>query len=251
MRFRVALLALLASMPAAVARTAAPQRPAPPPSPPALCDAAITATEAKLQIPKGLLHAIGTVESGHWPWIINVAGEDRVFSTKAEAIAATATLQAQGVRSIDVGCVQVNLQQHPNAFATLDEAFDPASNVAYGARYLKALYSARNDWADAAAAYHSQTAVFAEDYRRRVLAAWSGAEVSFSLSRPGRFLLTAPSPLVGLYNAANADAYGVWPPKGVVYGAIPPASFSYRAFRSPSQAHTAYSHFGSVNHAGK
>ncbi|MBV8590269.1 MAG: transglycosylase SLT domain-containing protein [Acetobacteraceae bacterium] len=238
----------------------APAPPPPPLTPSQQCEAAIAQQEKKLAIADGLLAAIGRVESGRpdptthkfapWPWTINAEGQGYVFETKAEAIAAVQGLQEKGVRSIDVGCVQVNLQQHPNAFATLDEAFDPASNVAYGARYLKALYSARNDWADAAAAYHSQTAVFAEDYRRRVLAAWSGAEVSFSLSRPGRFLLTAPSPLA-LYNAANADAYGVWPPKGVVYGAIPPASFSYRAFRSPSQAHTAYSHFGSVNHAGK
>ena len=48
-------------------------------------------------------------------------------------------VQAQGVRSIDIGCMQVNLMHHPNAFATLDAAFDPLANALYAARFLTEL----------------------------------------------------------------------------------------------------------------
>ncbi len=202
--------------------------PAPrPTSPSQLCGAAITATEAALRIPKGLLHAIGLVESGRpdgavgrvapWPWIINVAGEDRVFDTKEAAVAATAALQAQGVRSIDVGCVQVNLMWHPNAFASLDEAFDPSTNVAYGGRFLKELYVGLGSWESAAGAYHSQTPTVAQPYRDRVLARWTGAP-------------SAPAPL-----NTNADVYGVWPPPGAAFAAMPPANFAFRCCGAPAR----------------
>ena len=45
--------------------------------------------------------------------------------TRQQAVAAVQALQARGVRSIDVGCLQVNLMYHPIAFASLDDAFDP------------------------------------------------------------------------------------------------------------------------------
>jgi hypothetical protein len=76
------------------------------------------------------------------------------------------------VRSIDVGCMQVNLRHHPNAFASLEEAFDPAANARYAARFLTELHATRNDWLRAAAHYHSHTPQFADAYRARVEAAW-------------------------------------------------------------------------------
>ena len=32
--------------------------------------------------------------------------------------------------------MQINLMHHPDAFASLDEAFEPGRNVAYGAKFL-------------------------------------------------------------------------------------------------------------------
>ena len=111
-----------------------------------------------------------------WPWTIDADGQGAFFATKAEAIAAVRTLQAAGVHSIDVGCLQVNLQDHPHAFATLQAAFDPASNALYAARFLARLFDRLHTWPAAVAAYHSQTPGLSEDYRRRVLARWqSGA----------------------------------------------------------------------------
>ncbi|HJO71542.1 MAG: hypothetical protein QF450_07035 [Rhodospirillales bacterium] len=59
-------------------------------------------------------------------------------------------LSARGVRNIDVGCMQVNLLYHKDAFATLEEAFEPASNAAYAARFLKDLYATSGSWSAAA-----------------------------------------------------------------------------------------------------
>jgi hypothetical protein len=148
-----------------------------------LCRAAIQAAERAAGLPPHLLMAIGRVESNRrdpetgafhpWPWTINAEGRGQYFPTKAAAIAAVQAEQARGVRSIDVGCMQINLRHHPNAFASLEEAFDPVANARYAARFLTELNSTRNDWARAASAYHSQTPEFAEPYRARVMAAWA------------------------------------------------------------------------------
>ncbi len=150
--------------------------------PPGACEAAIAAATAGSRLPKGLLAAIGQVESGRadpatgavrpWPWTIDAAGQPAYFASKDEAVAAVRALQARGVASIDVGCMQINLMHHPAAFASLDEAFDPPRNAAYAVRFLTQLYGQTHDWAEAAALYHSATPDVAEPYQRRVLAAW-------------------------------------------------------------------------------
>lgn len=147
-----------------------------------LCRTAIRAAERAHGIPQALLSALGRVESGRrdpatgnfgpWPWTINAEGRGQFFSSKAEAIAAVRRLQAEGVRSIDVGCMQVNLRHHPDAFASLEDAFDPAKNAAYAARFLASLHEASKNWLQAAAHYHSQTPELATAYQRRVMAAW-------------------------------------------------------------------------------
>lgn len=148
-----------------------------------LCRAAIAQVEREAGTPPALLAAIARVESGRrdpqgggvhpWPWTINAEGRGSIFPTRAAAIAGVQALQAQGVRSIDIGCMQINLVHHPNAFPSLDAAFDPLTNVRYGARFLRELQATRNDWMAAAGAYHSQTPERAEGYRALVAAAWN------------------------------------------------------------------------------
>lgn len=167
-----------------------------------LCRPAIAMAEAGAAIPPRLLSAIGRVESGRrgadgrlapWPWTINAEGQGHFFDSKAEAVAAVRALQARGVRSIDVGCLQVNLMHHPDAFASLDAAFDPGANAAYAARFLAQLHDQLGTWPKAAGAYHSQTPELGEDYRNRVLAAWPAEQAA------------AGGPLQGLASyAANA-----------------------------------------------
>lgn len=148
-----------------------------------LCRAAIQAAEREAGIPAHLLTAIGRVESGRrdpetgafhpWPWTINAEGRGQFFATKAAAIAEVQALQARGMRSIDIGCMQVNLRHHPEAFANLEAAFDPQTNARYAARFLTDLHGRTGDWTRAAAGYHSMTPQHAEPYRERVLAAWA------------------------------------------------------------------------------
>jgi hypothetical protein len=147
-----------------------------------LCRTAIRTAERAHGIPQALLSALGRVESGRrdpatgnfgpWPWTINAEGRGQFFPTKAEAIAAVRRLQAEGVRSIDIGCMQVNLRHHPNAFASIEDAFDPVKNATYAATFLVSLQEASKNWLQAAAHYHSHTPEFATAYQRRVMAAW-------------------------------------------------------------------------------
>lgn len=154
-----------------------------PPDPPGLlCRQAIAAAERAHGIPAHLLAAIGRIESGRrdsatgalnpWPWTINAEGEGHFFDTRPQAIAAVKALQARGVRSIDVGCLQVNLMHHPNAFANLDQAFDPDSNADYAGRFLQQLFNQTGAWPKATANYHSATPELGEPYRQQVMAAW-------------------------------------------------------------------------------
>ena len=152
------------------------------------CGSAIAAAERAWRLPAGLLPAIARVESGRidpatgtlhpWPWTINAEGTGHFFDSKEEAIAAVSALQARGVRSVDVGCMQVNLMHHPLAFATLDEAFEPEANAHYAGNFLNALSRQLGSWPLAAAAYHSQTPDLAADYQRLVMAAWGHPELA-------------------------------------------------------------------------
>ena len=150
-----------------------------------LCQRAIAGNALTARPPANLLSAIGRVESGRldphdgnvkaWPWSVNAEGRGYAFNTKDEAIAAVRALQARNVASVDVGCMQVNLMYHPAAFASLDEAFDPAANVRYAARFLGELFAETKDWNLAAAFYHSKTPERALSYQQKVLAQLPGA----------------------------------------------------------------------------
>ena len=133
------------------------------------------------RIPDEFLSAIGRVESGRlsagaispWPWTVNAAGTGHVYATKQDAIAAVHTFLAGGIRSLDVGCLQVSLLYHPEAFGSLDQAFDPASNAAYAGKLLLDLFQTTGSWPRAAAAYHSFTPALGEAYQQKVLQAWA------------------------------------------------------------------------------
>ncbi len=151
-------------------------------APASLCEAAIAAAEVQSHIPGGFLSAIGQVETGSrassrvrtaWPWAINAQGEGHVYANEAGAVQAARQFLASGIKSIDVGCLQVNLQYHPAAFTSLEQAFDPAANAAYAARFLVSLFHQTGSWPRAAAAYHSMTPGLGDAYATKVLAAWA------------------------------------------------------------------------------
>ncbi|MDR3536949.1 MAG: transglycosylase SLT domain-containing protein [Acetobacteraceae bacterium] len=154
------------------------------------CEDAIGTAARMTGIPVELMSAIALVESGRpddvsgrlrpWPWTINAEGKGLFFNSKAEAIAAVRVLQADGIRSIDVGCMQVNLMHHPDAFASLDEAFEPRTNANYAGRFLNELSHRSADWLTAAGLYHSATPDLAADYVKRVAAVLHGGKGSLA-----------------------------------------------------------------------
>ncbi len=150
------------------------------------CEQAGRDAEQQYALPAGLLSAIGRVESGRWdaalgrvvpsPWAIDAAGQPYLMDSKEAALERIRSLQASGVRNIDVGCFQINLLHHPSAFSDIDQAFDPAANAQYAARFLTSLRERLGNWEDAVAAYHSATPAFGGPYRQLVFANWATPE---------------------------------------------------------------------------
>jgi hypothetical protein len=174
--------------------------------------------EQRQQLPPGLLLAIGQVESGRrdpatrrvmpWPWTIDAEGTPYRFDDLASAAAATQELQAKGVTSIDVGCFQINLAAHPQAFTGLAQAFDPAANADYASRFLVSLRNRLGSWEAAIAAYHSLTPERGAAYRDQVLAAWGQAADAVDGSR-------AQAPVVRTVVWSPVQAgIRVWTPSG-------------------------------------
>ncbi len=147
-----------------------------------LCGRHIALAEQLAGLPRHLLDAIAKIESGRWrpahgavfawPWTVTAEGKGRFLPSRTAAIAVVRGLKARGITNIDVGCMQVNLQYHPEAFANLNEAFDPARNVAYAARYLGRLRANAGSWTTAIGRYHSNTPHLSNRYRRKVFRAW-------------------------------------------------------------------------------
>jgi hypothetical protein len=155
----------------------------------ALCAAQTLVQNRAEGFPEHMLTAISLVESGRWnkdlkariawPWTVTAEGRGRFFPTKTAAIAEVRALQARGIRNIDVGCMQVNLRYHGEAFAGgLNEALDPAANVGYAVNFLKRLYNETGDWAKTVTAYHSKTPEYAARYAAKIQEAWLEAKES-------------------------------------------------------------------------
>ena len=138
--------------------------------------------ERAADLPAQILSALALQESGRpspnkseilaWPWTVMAEGRGRYLPSKAAAIAEVEKLQARGVPSIDVGCMQVNLHHHPRAFTSLEEAFDPLSNMAYAAAFLTDLRAETRSWTRALGYYHSRNNKKSLNYRRNVLKLW-------------------------------------------------------------------------------
>ena len=234
----VLLLATLLSLPMALAVTSAAWAFPPVASPAQLCEAAIATAERAERLPERMMGAIAVVETGRPDaasrnaaallWTINAEGQGFFFASKQQAIDAVRSLQRMA-RSIDVGCMQISLLFHPNAFATLEQAFDPGANALFAARFLNALRATHSDWPAAIAAYHSETPALGATYRQLVLARWD---------RPG--------------TTRNAGRYADFMPRSARYQDFVPASQVYAAFANAIDAQstpTALRYFSTLNSA--
>jgi hypothetical protein len=147
------------------------------------CQHAIQHAEASRALPQDLLSAISFAESGKWdtekqeiiawPWTVTSRGKGHYFPDKQAAVAFVRDLQSQGVRNIDVGCLQVNLQYHPDAFSDPEEALDPRTNALYAAKFLAQLHQQNKSWSEAIRRYHSANPDRGDPYRQRVLNFWN------------------------------------------------------------------------------
>ncbi len=158
------------------------------------CMAHIPRYERKMGIPLYLLEAISLSESGRrlpglryaapWPWTVNTGGRGYYFDTKQEAVDFVYSVLEKGNPYIDVGCMQVNIRYHHQAFRTVEEALDPEHNVAYGASFLRQNYERTGSWKTAAMHYHSQTPGRGTPYLQGVLRVWKNL-VAYDGTRQG------------------------------------------------------------------
>ncbi|MBB4266125.1 transglycosylase SLT domain-containing protein [Roseospira visakhapatnamensis] len=147
-----------------------------------LCHDQTSRQEQTSGVPLHILTAISLVESGRWderrqariawPWTVTSGPDGRFFRTKTEAIAHVRSLQARGVTNIDVGCMQINLRYHGDAFPTLEKAFEPRANVAYAVDFLTRLHADTGSWTRAVSRYHSGTPHLARRYMKKFRVAW-------------------------------------------------------------------------------
>ncbi len=158
-------------------------------------------------LPPHMLGSIAITESGRmdpdskakvaWPWTVTSGGEGQYFPTKAAAVAEVRRLQKAGVENIDVGCMQINLKYHPNAFASVEAGFDPETNVRYAARFLKDMRQSFGSWSDAVRHYHSADDTRSLAYAKRVAKNYydlTGAKPGTTAEKPTQQVAAAPSP---------------------------------------------------------
>lgn len=115
-----------------------------------------------------------------WPWAVNIAGKSYWFNTKQEAIRAAVYARKSGIKNIDVGLMQVSLKWHGDKFASIEEAFDPKTNLKVAAGIMKG-FLRKHSLFDAIGKYHCPGEVAwcrkaANDYAIEVVGRLKGLE---------------------------------------------------------------------------
>lgn len=123
------------------------------------CEREMALAARKYDVPLAVLYAVGLTETGNrktlHPYALNLSGPSFFFTNQQEAAQRFYSAKKQGIRLIDIGCMQINYFYHSSYFKTLDDMFDPHQNVDYAARFLKSLRQKEGSWTLAAARYHA------------------------------------------------------------------------------------------------
>ncbi len=123
------------------------------------CEAQILRAAQHYGIPAGILYAVGLTETGRkgslQPYALNIAGKAVFASNKQEAIRAFEQARRDGVKLIDLGCMQINHHYHSAQFRDIGDMLDPRRNVDYAARFLSELKKSHGTWSMAVARYHA------------------------------------------------------------------------------------------------
>ena len=173
------------------------------------CSDAAREAERSAGLPSGLLSAIGHVESGGRPWSVNSGQQGVQFASRDEASGYVQGLLATGRRIIDVGCFQVDLYYHPEAFARWQDGLDPQANATAASRILQDLHARTGDWNQAVALYHSADPMRGMPYMQAVLRSWAGG------TGAGASPLPAWRDPFTILVSAQAAGITVWTPAGV------------------------------------
>ncbi len=143
-----------------------------------LCEDAARYASANTGVPLSVLRAVALAETGQtkfdknaysaWPWTVQSGQKGHWFANQPEATAFVKSLMAAQVTNIDIGCFQINLRWHGQAFQNVEEMFSPRSNALYAARFLQDLYGQTGAWRSAVGRYHSRDDDRAEAYVQRL-----------------------------------------------------------------------------------
>lgn len=114
---------------------------------------------ARYDVPIGILYAVGLTETGVrnslQPYALNIEGKAVFPPTAAAAIKRFQQSQIEGVKLVDLGCMQINYHYHGKEFASVSAMLSPAANVNYAAKFLKQLRGREGNWTLAVARYHA------------------------------------------------------------------------------------------------
>jgi soluble lytic murein transglycosylase-like protein len=86
---------------------------------------------------------------------MNIEGRAHYAKNLKDALQAFQAARDEGIKLIDVGCMQVNQHYHGEAFSSVAQMFDPRRNVDYAALFLKRLRAREGSWTLAVARYHA------------------------------------------------------------------------------------------------
>lgn len=126
---------------------------------PDYCTPYIGQAEKVYGIPHGLLQSVALAESGKngipWPWAVNRSGVAYYPNTYEEALTYIKDYRGKARPDVAVGCMQLHMRYHADAFKPVDWSLHPEYNVAYAARFLVSLYKKHGTWTQAVARYHA------------------------------------------------------------------------------------------------
>jgi hypothetical protein len=147
-----------------------------------MCVRAAHIYEKEHGLPQGLLQSVTLVETGTynkntkskspWPWTVNVKGKGYHFKTKEAAVTFAEEQVSKGLKSIDVGCGQVNMKFHGNNFNDIQHAMSPKANLEYAAKMIADNFKRTQNWHTAVAWYHSKTEKYNKRYLKKILSEW-------------------------------------------------------------------------------
>jgi len=100
--------------------------------------------------------AVVKQESGGQPWVVNnnTTRKSMAFASKAVAVAAAVAAVGRG-ESVDMGLAQINSKNLPALGLTVEQVFDPCTNIAAGANILAASYGRAGSLGGALSMYNT------------------------------------------------------------------------------------------------